>query len=72
VIRDTVAGMDRNDMVNNLGTVAKSGTANSIDALAKGQDLSLIGQFDVGFYSNYLVADKVRVASKLNGAEQYV
>lgn len=64
--------MDRTDTVNNLGIVAKSGTANSIDALAKGQNLSLIRQFDVGFYSNYLVADKVRVASRQNGAEQYV
>src|SRR6056297_959511 len=40
VIRDTGVGMDRNDMVNNLGTVAKSGTANFMDALAEGQDLS--------------------------------
>jgi len=71
IITDNGIGMNKDDLINHLGTIAKSGTSDFVaDMKENGSAVDLIGQFGVGFYSAFMVADKVEIVTKKAGEEQ--
>ena len=73
-ISDNGIGMNREEVINNIGTIAKSGTREFFNALTGDQakDANLIGQFGVGFYSSFIIADKVTMVSRRAGSAEAV